>query len=1559
MDIKKVLRKNLRLLLIAIAFIVGITYFMKFVSRTKIGIINFPEYMFVKMAKSNDSRFIKLNYLSPDSLPDLTGYDMIMIWGHGMRIPEAQEAKIVEARNNGVSIYLHNASNPRLELTTIEGEQLDKVSEYIDNGGTGNYRSLFNYIRRKIDGKVLFTGDYAEPKKYSSEALFYTDEEAVFDSIPDFEKYCTEKGFHKPGSQKVVLFTSVLGPFSSNRDHLVSLIEEIQSRGYNVYPMAGMTGRIDFLKKINPALVVYLPHGRLNMASGDPSIEALKKLNIPVICPLSVFKKYDDWVKNKMGMVGGMLGQSITMPELDGGIVSYAVVAQYEDENGHLIFRAIPERLKGFGDIVQNYISLQNKPNKDKKIAIVYYKGHGKNALEAAGMEVLPSLYNVLKRLKAEGYTVENLPAEAKAFAAEIMEKGPVFGPYAEGAFDKYLNAGHPELISVHTYKNWCTEVLPKELYAEVESRYGKAPGSYMAVSKDTAEFIAVTRVQFGNVVLLPQPLPGLGDNAFELVHGANVAPPHTYIAPYLWVQKGFKADAVMHFGTHGSLEFTPGKQVALSQYDWADRLIGTMPHFYVYTISDPGEAMIAKRRSYAVTVSHLTPPFIESLLLDNKKMIRDKLAKYESATGALKHEYSITIKQLAIKEGYTKDLDIDNNPETALNESQMMRLTNYLDELDNEKITAGMYTMGVSYEVDKTDATAMLMSADAVAYSLANLDRLKGKVSDKDIENKALFNLQYVAPAKQKAREVIKTGNAERAFSQMVNSNDFERAKRWKAHQQAFEKQGMGQKKGKSTGSVSVDDKQLEKWVVSIVSQPDKKEFLLKFKSKKEFDRAYSLLDPAKMVRAKSVAKMVPAMKKSLEIAEDSTVLSLIAAMGDSLVRQKVLTMAEDPSLAERVKAEKQRVETMLVSKALADSNLLVFSFNAASSDVYALQNIAKQADFYTNSKDLLLKLLPASNQAKHQQLLDILSSKAAGQKIINITKNLVKKETTETELTNAVFEIKNAFDNIGNYKIMLQTSPNGELDAIVNAFKGGYLAPSQGGDPITNPLTLPTGRNLVSVNAEATPTKEAWGVGKKLGEAMLADYMTKHGKMPKKVSYTLWSSEFIETEGATIAQVLYMLGVKPVWDAFGRVQDVRLIPAKELGRPRIDVVVQTSGQLRDLAASRLFLINRAIALAASDKESEENFVSEGVADAEKRLLEKGYSPKQAEELSKARLFGGVNGDYGTNISGMVEKGDSWDSTATIARTYINNMGAVYGSEADWGAHNKGVFEAALLNTEIVVQPRQSNTWGALSLDHVYEFMGGLSLAVRQVTGNDAESYMSDYRNPANPRMQGLKDAIWVESRTTLLNQRYIKEYMKGGASAAETFAETFRNTYAWNVMKPSVIDSRLWEELYETYVKDKQNLGVHTFFEKENPYALQEVTAVMLETVRKGMWKATSEQVKAMAQLHTQLVTKHDAGCSGFVCDNAKLRQMISEKVSPEEAKKYTDKINEAREVGGKDASKNKVLTKEEKEKEKQKQATADKKSKSKLWWWIFGSLVIVGMLVTIRFRNKKNKR
>ncbi len=1381
-------KKNITIAVIAIIILCGGFWsYQKYLSPTKIALVNYPDFLSSKIARATDNSFIDIDLIEPNDMPNLKKYDMLLIFGMGLKLTAEQQKEIEEAGQKGTSIYLQASTTKGLELTNLNDSIKKDVEGYLNNGGNKNYKNLLNYIRIHVDNKNTFVEAPDSVFEISSDVLFHIDEEVAFEKVGDYETYCKQNGFYHEGQPKILLITSIPGPYNSNREHLNSMLTELNNRNYNVYPVSGFKGRLHYMKEINPDLIIYLPHGRLSLGGSTKAIEEqLKKMNVPILCPLTVHQLYDDWLKDKNGMMGGLLSQSVTMPEFDGGIVPYACFAEEVDKNGYVIFKAIPNRLQKFADMVSNYLDLQTMDNSNKKVAIVYFKGPGKNALTASNMEVLPSMHNFLLRLKKEGYNLGDLPLDFETFKNRIMTEGPVLGPYAQGAFDNYLKNGNPELINVKDYNQWCAQTLPKELIQDVENKYGKAPGAYMNVYQNQEEYIAMARVQFGNIVVLPQQLPGLGDNTFELVHGAKVAPPHTYIAPYLWIQKNFKANAIIHFGTHGSLEFTPGKQIALSDYDWTDPLIGSIPHNYIYTISNVGEGMIAKRRSYAATQTYLTPPFIKAKGMESMHVLQNKVNAYGKAKGALQNEYALSIKKILIEKGMHKELGLDSIEGIPYTQEEMERVHNYLEEISTEKVTGGLYTMGVPYTASKIDETITMMHNDELAYRMAEVDVLAGRVSRDELKNRAFFRNKYTTPAEKWVKKALADGNIQKAAQQILLKRDILRAEAWKKQQDAKQK----------------------------------------------------------------IAK----------------------------------EMAIKHAQKTNVKADSKKTDA-----------------HSGASSVKTEENLDEKA------------------------------------------------------FAEAVFNVKNTLLSVLDKKIALQNSPEEELKAVLNALNGRYTAPTPGGDPVANPETIPTGRNLFSVNAEQTPSKEAWNVAKKLGDDLLADYKKKHGAYPQKVSFTLWSSAFIESEGTTIAQILYMLGVEPIWTPRGKVNDIRLMSEDELGRPRIDVVVQTSGQLRDLAASRLSVINKAIALAADAQSSKEiNNVAKGIADAEKLLIEKGFSPKEVKKLARQRVFGGLNGNYGASIMGMVEASDRWDSTQTVAQTYIHNMGAFYGSEEEWGEFNAGVFEAALLNTEAVVQPRQSNTWGALSLDHVYEFMGGLNLAVREVTGNDAESYFNDFRNRSNPRIQGLKEAISVESRTTLLNERYIKELMKGKASSADVFAETFRNTFGWNVMKPSVIEDRLWDDLYDVYVQDKLKLNVQDFFKRENPYALQEMTAVMLETARKGMWQATQEQVKTMAELHANLVKEHQAGCSGFVCDNAKLKDFVSQHLNAESKDAYQQNIKEIREQNA-DKTDNVVLKKEN-EKIKTNNVSAVKVSAN--YAIIIGSLVVILLLITIVIRKRKNK-
>ena len=1455
-NLKKIKKKHIFLALLAVITLGGLAKaYTAWVGTTRIAFLNYQAIALGQISHANDNAMIKLSEITTDDFDHLDDYDMIIVNGMGLRIDENQR-KLLEEASYKVPTLTHAATNPANNIVSVDNFDADYLMQYIENGGKKNYHSMLAYIRKFIDGKKFMAPEPERVNERPDYLLTHFDpkdekgDELGFNSISEYNAFLAKNGLYKEGAPTIML-TGFMGAAPD-------MEKAFEKKGFMVYRINKLQNFIagHHADSIQANAVVNMAHGRL----GDYFVEFLKQKNIPLFSPLNINRLTTDWENDKQGMNGGFMSQSIVTPEIDGAIRPYVVFGQRINKEGLQEVYGIPDRMESFVESVQGYVNLKNKKNSSKRIAIFYFKGPGQNALTASGMEVVPSLYNLLVRLKNEGYNVGKLPANPQELAKMIQAQGAVFGTYAEGAYTKFLQSGHPALVTAQQFAGWTQKALSKKMIKEMNQLYGSFPGKYMATDDGK---LAVARLQFGNVALLPQVMAGVGGDSFKIVHGTDQAPPYTYVASYLWARYGFSADALIHFGTHGSLEYTPRKQVALDSNDWSDRLIGVVPHLYIYTIGNVGEAMIAKRRTYAQTQSYLTPPFKESELRQTYKQLSDAIQSYEKKASA---EQSLKVKALTVKMGIARELGLDakqmNKPYSA---DEIARVENFAEELANEKITGKLYTLGVPYDNDDVRTSVYAMATDPIAYGMLAVDKLKGRAQEGVEKHKQLFDRLYLSKARNTVTQLL--------------------------------------------GSASVSDEYICRYVGITPAE---------LQMARKVEAMQAAPDPIQMMM-QMADQMGGAKEAKPKKVDHRTVSELRAA--------KVSHKKKIPQMS------REAFEKMEQTGRFPDK---------------MMEAIKKGQKWYQD--DLKKAKMAKAGKGKASQ-----AGKTSKDKGMMMSK-APKYTRQQIHLAQAITTVEHALQNVGKYSEALRQSPLNEMSSLMNALNGGFTAPSPGGDLIVNPNTLPTGRNLFSINVENTPSEDAWEKAKELCDNTIKMYCERHkGEYPRKVSYTLWSSEFIETEGATIAQILYMLGVEPVRDAFGRVTDLRLIPSKQLGRPRIDVVVQTSGQLRDLAASRLFLINKAIEMAANAKgDKYDNLVKAGVTESERVLVEKGMSPKEAREVSMYRVFGGVNGNYGTGIQEMVTAGDRWDKESQIAEVYMNNMGAFYGDEKNWETVRKAAFEAALTRTDVVVQPRQSNTWGALSLDHVYEFMGGMNLAVRNVTGKDPDAYLADYRNHSNMRMQEVKEAIGIEGRTTIFNPAYIKEKMKGGASSASTFAEIVTNTYGWNVMKPKAIDKEMWDEIYNVYVKDKYHLGTKEFFDKQNPAALMEMTAVMMESARKGMWKATPQQLKDIAKLHTETVNKYKPSCSGFVCDNAKLRNYIASKTDAASAKEYQQNVEQIRdaEAAKNSSDKGMVMKKETLNEDAQKTTTV-------VSGIVVGVIVIVAfvMLAILIRRRRKN--
>lgn len=1198
---------------------------------TRILLVNALPAQAAEIALNNDSRHIRVVAASSESARRFADYDAVLLFGRGLYLDEEQLSELERAADGGTHLFTYVYRSGGLELVRhFDEEQQRTLNDYFRNPSGPNWRNLLRFVRAAATPRRLGDRSYEGPVETPHNTFYHREYGRYFATHDELKTFLTRKGLYHPDGDNVALISGVTFPVEGNRAHIDTLIDRLTRCGMNVWPIAASGAvRAEMLRRLNPDAIVYLPMGRLG---DDELIGWTQSHDIPLFMPFPMIQSHDEWIDPKMPVSSGVLSARIVIPEIDGGLAPICIATQQADAQGYLIYRVEEERMATLVDYIRRYMALRRTPNARKRIAVGYFRMPGKDALVASGLEVVPSLYALLQRLRSEGYDVSGLPASVEAFGELLGREGFIAGAYAPGAQRAFLQQAHPVRIGAAQYERWASEALLPEKYAEVVRRYGAAPGT-IGAEGDT---LFIPSLRLGNVLLFPQPRPAVGDDEFKLQHGAEVAPPHNYIATYLYLRNEFRADALVHFGTHGNLEFTPGKNAALSQADWPDVLVGSLPHFYLYTTANVGEGIIAKRRARAALVTHLTPPYVESGMRRRYAAMLEHLHQaLATEDAAVRARLSHAIRLEADSAGLLRDLGLDSLGERPYTTAELQRLDAFAEEIANEKVTGAFYTLGTPYSERDLAATVTAIAADPLAYAAARADRDRGRITTEQLQDFAFVARRYLPAARQRI--------------------------------------------------------------------------------------AGALRDPAS---------------------------------------------AADETLAEVLRLKRQ-----------------------------------------------------------------------------------------------------------------LQEASRGELDALVRALAGGALAPAPGGDPVRNPNVLPTGRNMYSVNAETAPDEKAWEQGARLADAMLQTHLERHGAYPRKVGYTFWAGEFIATSGATLAQAFRLLGVEPVRDGQGRVVDLRLIPAAELGRPRVDVVVQVSGQLRDIAGSRLKLLTQAVRLAAeAGAEEYANYVAEDCREQERALVAGGTTPRQARELAAMRVFGPVHAGYSTGIMPYIEHSDTWSSEEEIARGYLNNMAAAYGDDEHWGEVCEGLFRTATDGTQALIQPRQSNTWGALSLDHVYEFTGALSLAVKSLTGREPDAYLADYRNPYNSRLQDAREAVAVEARATLLNPLFIRERMRGGAGSAEMFGKLFRNVFGWNVTRPSVLDRQLYDDLYAIYIEDRHALGLHDYFERVNPAALQTITAVMLESERKGYWQATAEQHRRTLELHAGTTLRHGAACTAFVCENRSLQDFIA---------------------------------------------------------------------------------
>lgn len=365
------------------------------------------------------------------------------------------------------------------------------------------------------------------------------------------------------------------------------------------------------------------------MNDSEAASEFLKELNVPFRSMVSLdVQTIESWEQSKLGLNPIQAAMQVAIPEIDGATEPFIFGGLPEKASQP---EPIEERCRRIARRLAHWNRLRAAPRAELRLAFLVFcfppnKG---NIGTAADLDVFPSLLEILAELRSQGYTVD-VPDSAEQLRERLLEgNSSEFGMIANVAYR----------MSEDEYRRLCP-------YAgDIEREWGRAPGTINSNGRD----LFVLGIQLGNVFVGVQPTFGYEGDPMRLLAAESGAPHHGFMALYTWLQEVFRADAVVHVGTHGATEFMPGKQAGLSANCWPDRLIGELPNVYIYSVNNPSEGTIAKRRSYAELVSYLTPPIENAGLYKDLASMKDLLTAYRRAPGeAERHQLFEAIEEKA-----------------------------------------------------------------------------------------------------------------------------------------------------------------------------------------------------------------------------------------------------------------------------------------------------------------------------------------------------------------------------------------------------------------------------------------------------------------------------------------------------------------------------------------------------------------------------------------------------------------------------------------------------------------------------------------------------------------------------------------------------------------------------------------------------------------------------------------------------------------------------------------------------------------------------------------------
>lgn len=1181
----------------------------------------------------------------PDALDAMGKGDVVLLFLHSEQFWEEIKPEIKKIGKR-VPLITVGDDPSYWSFSSVDPVFVQTSQKYMMYSGEENFKNLLLYLKKNLFNENVSVKD---PVEIPFQGIYHPDSPEYFSDISSYFSWYLP---NHPDAPWVGLIFSRLSWTTRNTAIEDALIRSLELQGMNVIPVFSYGTRDDSVGSLGTAGVIrqYLMNGtqcRVNAIirmittpigpltepeftgmGVSNGVELYKLLNVPVFHPIiSTRLTLDQWEESP-GLKDDV-AWGVAMPEFEGEIEPIFIGARSQESSDSLSSDPVPDRCDKIAQRVKNWIALAKKPVSARKVAFILNNNPCANADANVGaashLDSLESVARILKKMAEAGYQVTP-PASGKELIDTIMSRKALSEFRWTTVEDIVAKGGALMQMDMGTYLSYF-EKLPETVRGKVIATWGEAPGLGMVFEGK----LLITGVRYGNATVSVQPKRGCygarcDGEVCKILHDPECPPPHQYLATYYYMSQIFSADVIVHVGTHGNLEFLPGKGVGLSQDCFPDVAIGTIPHLYIYNADNPPEGTIAKRRSYATLVDHMQTVLTHGGLYEELEEIENLLTQYETAKldPARAHALQHLLREAIAGANLDKDMHI--TPETPLSEV-VSKAHEALSRIRNTQIQRGMHIFGEIPQGDK------------------RLDFINSIIR---------FDTGDPSPRRTIARIM------------------------------GFD-------------------------LTDLLSHPD-------------------------------------------QWCEEAG-----ASYGAVLEKMEEVT--------------KQFIRTILEKSDESYSG--IFSRPLSPEDVAELDSV-------------------------RDRILDI------------------NRRTEESK----------------------------ELDSLLNGFSGSYIPAgpsgliSRGHEDV-----LPTGRNFYSLDPFRVPTKAAWRVGQRLTDALIAKHVNEQGSVPENVAFYWMAGDIMSSDGEMYSELLWLLGVEPVWLPNGQVKSFAIVPLEKLGRPRIDITVRTSGILRDNFSNCYELVDEAVqAVAALDEPPEQNFLK---LHTQKSIHEDGSSFRDAT----LRIFSSRPRTYGNGVN-LAVLASAWKTEADLADIFVAWNGYAYGKGIQGQtAHER--LAANLTTVSVTFNKVQSDEHDLLGCCCYFGTHGGLTAAARHYSGNEVKPYYGDTREPEHVEVRDLSDEIRRVVRTKLLNPKWIEGMKEHGYKGAADMMKRITRVYGWEASTQEV-DDWIFDDIAKTFVNDQE---MRQFFEENNPFALEEIARRLLEAEQRGLWNADEQVLEKLKDNYLEI--------------------------------------------------------------------------------------------------------